>query len=162
MRKLLTGITKVSFGLVLVTSVTVWAHDGESHEKMTHKAGDHKGATNDAFVDSYLKMSESLASDKKLSEFDLIDFQTKAKAAKLPKEAMASVQKLISAKDIKKQRKAFKKVSAAAVTYAESKKLKVFKANCPMAKADWLQSKAEVRNPYYGASMLSCGSSKEL
>ncbi|MEZ5275364.1 MAG: hypothetical protein R3F07_03155 [Opitutaceae bacterium] len=32
---------------------------------------------------------------------------------------------------------------------------------CPMAKADWIQTKPEVANPYYGAAMLHCGSIKE-
>lgn len=32
---------------------------------------------------------------------------------------------------------------------------------CPMAKADWIQTRPEVANPYYGASMLRCGSIKE-
>jgi membrane fusion protein, copper/silver efflux system len=38
----------------------------------------------------------------------------------------------------------------------------VYRIQCPMAfnnrGADWLQNKKAVRNPYYGASMLMCGS----
>lgn len=38
----------------------------------------------------------------------------------------------------------------------------VFQAHCPMAfqnqGANWLQSERPIRNPYYGASMLTCGS----
>lgn len=32
---------------------------------------------------------------------------------------------------------------------------------CPMKKAYWLSTEAEIRNPYYGAKMLNCGSQKE-
>jgi hypothetical protein len=28
---------------------------------------------------------------------------------------------------------------------------------CSMAKGSWLQKRGEVRNPYYGSSMLTCG-----
>jgi hypothetical protein len=28
---------------------------------------------------------------------------------------------------------------------------------CPMVKKNWLQSDREIRNPYYGSSMLKCG-----
>ena len=38
----------------------------------------------------------------------------------------------------------------------------VYVARCPMAfdnrGARWLQDSAEIRNPYFGASMLTCGS----
>lgn len=32
---------------------------------------------------------------------------------------------------------------------------------CTMAKADWVQTAGDVRNPYYGKSMLSCGEAKK-
>lgn len=33
---------------------------------------------------------------------------------------------------------------------------------CAMAKADWVQTAGDVRNPYYGKSMLSCGEAKKV
>lgn len=40
----------------------------------------------------------------------------------------------------------------------------IFLAHCPMARkgkgADWLQESKTVANPYYGSSMLRCGSTK--
>ena len=30
-------------------------------------------------------------------------------------------------------------------------------AYCPMAKKSWVQKEPEIRNPYYGKSMLTCG-----
>lgn len=36
--------------------------------------------------------------------------------------------------------------------------LRIAKAYCPMADASWLQTEPTVSNPYYGASMLTCGS----
>ena len=41
----------------------------------------------------------------------------------------------------------------------------LYKAHCPMAfddtGADWLQAGREVRNPYFGAEMLTCGAIQE-
>ena len=33
-------------------------------------------------------------------------------------------------------------------------------AYCPMVNKPWLQKDKEIRNPYYGAAMLTCGSFK--
>ncbi len=33
---------------------------------------------------------------------------------------------------------------------------------CPMAKSGWLNNSDEVKNPYYGSMMLTCGSTKEV
>ncbi len=81
-------------------------------------------------------------------------------------ELLASTaKKLEAAKDIAAARTAFGEVSAALVTYAEKTKsdlgadLRV--AYCPMVNKSWLQKDKEIKNPYYGASMLSCGSFKK-
>ena len=70
---------------------------------------------------------------------------------------------LAAAKDLKKAREAFKPLSASLVKYlADNKAGKgaYHEAYCPMAKANWLQTEKEVRNPYYGKSMLDCGTLK--
>lgn len=78
-----------------------------------------------------------------------------------------------SANDLKSARKNFHSFSEAAVAFAKAlrrqkgdfKSLKIFR--CPMTKdsfpgaprsAEWLQLKPEIRNPYFGAEMLDCGS----
>ncbi|WP_158305511.1 DUF3347 domain-containing protein [Opitutus terrae] len=33
---------------------------------------------------------------------------------------------------------------------------------CAMAKADWVQASGDVKNPYFGKSMLSCGEPKKI
>src|SRR6266849_3507383 len=70
---------------------------------------------------------------------------------------------LAAAKDIKAAREAFKPLSASLVKYlADNKAGKgtYHEAYCPMAKASWLQTEKEVRNPYYGKEMLDCGELK--
>jgi hypothetical protein len=37
----------------------------------------------------------------------------------------------------------------------------VYEQYCPMKKASWLSESTEIKNPYYGKSMLTCGTVKE-
>ena len=80
---------------------------------------------------------------------------------------------LVKAKGLKEARREFYPFSTAAVVLAQAVRrsgaevgtLKVFR--CPMTKeafpgapsrADWIQLQSEVRNPWFGAEMLDCGS----
>ena len=80
---------------------------------------------------------------------------------------------LASSTDLKAARKAFHPMSVAAVEFVKAlrkqdgvfKDIKVFR--CPMTKdafpgaprtAEWLQLAVPIRNPYFGAEMLDCGS----
>ena len=63
-------------------------------------------------------------------------------------------------KDIKKQREHFANLSNNMATLAKSVKLAtqpIYQAYCPMKKANWLSSDKEIKNPYYGSAMLTCG-----
>lgn len=63
-------------------------------------------------------------------------------------------------KDIKKQRQHFANLSANMATLAKAVKFTsqpVYRAYCPMQKANWLSSSKEIKNPYYGNAMLTCG-----
>lgn len=68
--------------------------------------------------------------------------------------------KISSTKDVKKQREYFAGLSANMITVAKAFKLSetpVYVQYCPMKKASWLSSEKEIRNPYYGNTMLTCG-----
>src|SRR5687767_8673838 len=120
-----------------------------------------------ALVDPYLQVQAALASDT----FERVALNAKAigtVAATLGKDAEALVstaKALEAAKDIEGARTAFGELSAALVTYAEKTKSElgadVRVAYCPMANKSWLQKDKEIKNPYYGASMLTCGSFKQ-
>jgi hypothetical protein len=117
-----------------------------------------------ALLDPYLQVQAALASDK----FEPVAMNAKAigaVAATLGKEAetLASTAKTLeAAKDIAAARTAFGDVSDALVAYAEKTKSElgadVRVAYCPMVNKPWLQKDKEIKNPYYGAAMLSCGS----
>jgi hypothetical protein len=119
-----------------------------------------------ALVDPYLQVQVALSGD----QFTGVTAQAHAietAAAALGTDAapiVASAKKLASAKDIAAARTAFGEVSAAIVTYAEKTKsgfgAGVRAAYCPMADRPWLTKDKDIRNPYYGASMLTCGNFK--
>lgn len=64
-------------------------------------------------------------------------------------------------KDLKKQRDYFSSLSNTMIALTQSSKLTVkpvYLLYCPMKKSSWLSSEKLVKNPYYGSSMLNCGS----
>jgi len=68
---------------------------------------------------------------------------------------------LSESKDIKAQRAYFANLSNNMATLAKAMKLTnqpIYQAYCPMKKANWLSSDKEIKNPYYGNAMLTCGS----
>ena len=68
--------------------------------------------------------------------------------------------KISSTKDLKKQREYFADLSSNMATVAKSLQLgnqTIYLQYCPMKKSAWLSSEKQIRNPYYGSSMLTCG-----
>lgn len=119
-----------------------------------------------ALVDPYLQVQVALAAD----QFTGIAAHAQAiekAAAPLGADAepiVAGAKKLSAAKDIAAARTAFGEVSLAIAGYAEKTKSgfgpDVRLAYCPMANKPWLTRDKTIRNPYYGAAMLTCGSFK--
>lgn len=112
----------------------------------------------------YLAIQQELAKDstKGVSEHaTAIATAIKSGDAKqLPAEIASEAETVAKAKDIKATRQSFKPLSASMAKYLADHKLGkgvYHEAYCPMAKANWLQTGKEVRNPYYGKSMLDCG-----
>jgi hypothetical protein len=119
-----------------------------------------------AVLDPYLQIQTALAGDK----FEGVTTHAAAiekGAATLGQDgaALAAAAKtLAAAKDIAAARTAFGDVSAALLQYAEKTKstlgADVRIAYCPMANKSWLTRDKTIRNPYYGAAMLTCGNFK--
>ncbi len=113
-----------------------------------------------ALVKAYVPVAEALAAD------DLAQAQSaaatlarQAKASDMTKIYQASIP-VIHAADIATARNAFKALSSEITPLVQNNKDYVV-MHCPMAKADWVQTDANVRNPYYGKAMLSCGMPKK-
>jgi len=81
----------------------------------------------------------------------------------LSNEVAKEADALAKAKDIGAAREAFKPLSASLIKYLADNKAgrgDYHEVYCPMAKASWLQSEKDVRNPYMGKDMLTCGEFK--
>ena len=120
-------------------------------------------------ADAYLRLSARLAGD---------DAKGAGAAAAKVGEAAAAVEgeqaaqikvaaaEIAAASDIAPQRAAFERASNALIAFVETAgnplSTIVYVVRCPMAfdnrGARWLQASAKIANPYYGASMLTCGS----
>lgn len=77
----------------------------------------------------------------------------------------ADATKISTNKDIEKQRVAFSSLSNNMWSTVKGLKIKnngtIYVDYCPMKDAYWLSKESAIKNPYYGKSMLTCGSIKE-
>jgi len=122
-----------------------------------------------ATTNAYLTIAKALAGDQEPEALKAIpSFIDEAK--KLPNDGdtdklLKALKHLNMQKDIKGIRSAFKPVSNTLITLARKHGLdnlgNLYVVHCPMADGnkggDWLSDKNQVRNPYFGSSMLGCG-----
>ncbi len=121
----------------------------------------------------YLKIKDTLTNDKtenvKTNAKEIVSLAKKLDVKnvmgehkdhfkKLPENISASAKTLSKAKNIKAMRKAFNDLSKPMAMWATIvKPAGINVAYCSMNPGSWLQTGKEIRNPYYGASMLKCG-----
>ena len=82
----------------------------------------------------------------------------------LSADVASQAAKVAESKNLKAARHWFKPLSKSFVDYLSAHPDKSGKYNvayCPMAKASWIQKGATIRNPYFGKSMLNCGTIKK-
>jgi hypothetical protein len=117
-----------------------------------------------AIIDPYLKIQASLADDNmdqvKAGAGDVATAAT-ALGAPAMKIDTTAIQ-LASAVEIGDARDKFGALSQAIDAYMTGLKLTppagVKVAVCPMVQKPWMQAEADIRNPYFGKEMLTCGS----
>lgn len=111
-------------------------------------------------VDPYLKIQTTLAGDS-MEGVAASAAAVAAAAAKLGAAGAPvaeAAKKLGATSDIKAARAAFMDLSETLIKAAgEALASDIRIAYCPMVKKHWLQTDKEIRNPYYGSSMLTCG-----
>jgi Cu(I)/Ag(I) efflux system membrane fusion protein len=157
--------------------------DGDSEKEKMELPVSYSNALNKLFT-SYFKIQTALAGDNAkaaatefaamgsaLSNLDMGTLSHEAHAAWMPWSA--DIKKLILAPDTRSDIAAIR-VSFDQLSELLSKATQQFKLNtpveyfrfhCPMAfdnrGADWFQNDDNLKNPYYGAAMLKCGSLTE-
>lgn len=75
-------------------------------------------------------------------------------------ELLKVTEKLSKVSDIEKQRAVLNDVSTLMwklVKVSDKVNQSVYYQYCPMKKAYWLSYEKDIKNPYYGSSMLTCG-----
>ena len=121
-----------------------------------------------AIVQSYVTIQSQLAADK----IDDVKGPARAIAAQaviLGKHGPPigkAADTLERAADLGAARDAFAALTDAVMTAGKAEGWKdvddVRLAYCPMVQKSWLQKDEQIRNPYYGSSMLTCGEFKKL
>ncbi|UJF29804.1 DUF3347 domain-containing protein [Kaistella sp. 97-N-M2] len=130
-----------------------------------------KDASLSKMYQSYLNIKNALVSDQSdeaskaantfLKSASMVDYKvlSEGNLDLLRKEAS----KIADSRSIEMQREAFNNLSKNMIALTGKHKLadeSIFVQYCPMAKASWLSAEKNVKNPYYGKSMLTCGSVK--
>jgi hypothetical protein len=121
-----------------------------------------------AIVESYLTIQSQLAADQ-IAQVKVPARAIAARAATMGKEG-ANIAKaatsLENAADIKSARDAFGALTDALLAAGNAEGWKdvegVRLTFCPMVNRSWLQKDGQIRNPYYGKAMLTCGEFKPL
>jgi len=114
-------------------------------------------------LEQYVKIQAALAADSLQGipeAATAIASAAKENAGVLPEATASQAEAVAKATDIKAARAAFKPLSTTLIAAATAQKEKTghyYEAFCPMANAAWIQTDKKVANPYYGASMLTCG-----
>ena len=118
-------------------------------------------------LNHYLKIEESLSKDSVSGVDEHAGAIAKAvngdEMKMLPADVARQADALARAKDLVAARAAFKPLSASLAKYLADNKAgrgTYHEAYCPMVKANWLQTSADIKNPYMGKAMLGCGELK--
>ncbi|MDD9932980.1 MAG: efflux RND transporter periplasmic adaptor subunit [Myxococcales bacterium] len=158
------GAFAIDAELQLRGGASMMAADGDAHAARAHGATAANAESMRAIVEGYLAMQQALADD------DLA--RTRAAAAALAQAAAATNEQLAmaahgsaQAADLDGARGPLERMGRAvlALVRAHGNPLDrpLREAHCPMAQnslgGTWLQLDGELRNPFYGAAMLTCG-----
>ncbi|CAM4318936.1 efflux RND transporter periplasmic adaptor subunit [Gillisia limnaea] len=142
-----------------------------------------KNVNNDLnkLVDDYLRLKDALVKDnysqarqhaqafeKSIGTVDGFNPEAKIVWESYEKELKADAVIISGAAKIESMRERFDELSTTMIGMVKTFQLtnkELYVLHCPMADsnkgADWLSASSEVKNPYYGSAMLTCGELKE-
>lgn len=173
-------LTLILFTLMSITAAAQHEHQGvhQNHQEMqeSHQHTQHL----DTLIQHYMDAKDALVQDdfqsaqRSMNTFaeevhnssEMNDHEAHAeKHAKHHANMVAAVTEASEAEDIGALRVAFKKMSAELITAVENQGYEetLFTQHCPMYEggSTWLSEEEEVKNPFYGQAMHSCGDEAE-
>lgn len=110
---------------------------------------------------AYVKIADALAADDlptaKTAAGALADHAGMAEQKQIAEQAVS----VAKATNLSAAREAFKPLSVSIEPLASDEKGYAI-MTCSMANADWVQASGDVKNPYLGKSMQSCGEPKKI
>jgi hypothetical protein len=123
---------------------------------------------NAAYV-HYIHLKDALvASNAEEAKKAAADLKKSLDAVRHSDKVATEASAIASSSDVNEQRKTFSTLSNEMTTLVKANKLAsgaLYIEYCPMANnntgAFWLSNEKEIKNPYFGDSMLRCGSVKE-
>lgn len=156
----------------------------KEHEKLEQKTEETQERVPDTFegqiaqvLQAYFETVDALAADDfqtalekmklvqsrlKLVDPKLLDETKREQWKQIYESADQAARQFLNAPNIEAARTAFEPISQqmekAVGTFGSGGLAPVYRLHCPMRGADWLQPREQVNNPYYGESMLRCGS----
>ena len=143
---------------LLLTSLASLAPIGSAQETGAPLASKQK-----SYLAAYESVRAALAADDlagaKKAAMELLNASPKGSGDK-SEAAVSAAQKIADAASLANAREAFKTVSKHALSLAKGQP-GYFHAHCPMVpndEGDWVQTSKKINNPYFGNSMLTCGS----
>ncbi len=121
----------------------------------------------DVLKDYYTLKDNLVASDSAAAKTSAAKLETELASVKGCNEAAGVAGQIAATSNISSQREQFLTLSKDVITLAKGFKPEktAYVAFCPMTNKGkggyWLTDTKEVKNPYYGKAMLTCGSIKE-
>ena len=117
-------------------------------------------AVADGLAAPYLHIQVALANDSTAGVAEAAR-TIAAEAAGMGEQAAAigaAAEALAATTDLQSAREAFGPLSDALIVYGREVGFGELRlAYCPMVDKEWLQATSEIRNPFYGSMMLTCG-----
>jgi hypothetical protein len=147
-------------------------HDHAAHSN-DKKSEEGKAMFKDAKLgtayEQYLRVKDALvASQSDEAKKGAGDLAKSLKEISSSPAALEAASKIASSTDLTEQRKLFSTLSNEMTTLVKGGKLSMgvlYLEYCPMANnntgAYWLSNEREIKNPYFGDTMLKCGGVKE-
>ena len=158
--------TKMMIVFLALVSLNSFAQDDKKMDQQMVMFKDEKLGS---AYESYLNLKDALvASNADESKKAANDLQKKLAALSNGKKGSDEAGKIATATSLKDQRLAFSNLSNEVAALVKGGKLSmgaIFLEYCPMANSNtgalWLSNEKQIKNPYFGDMMLSCGSVKE-
>lgn len=162
MKKVLFKVPVIYFLLML--SLVAFSQDKASAiGTLLLKYYDIKNALVNSEPDNVVKGATAFSTALKAIDFKTLPTKEQKALSSVQTKLLTDANSIAGTKDLAKQRALFQSFSDNIIILVKSTPLTqaAYITYCPMKKAYWISSVQQIKNPYYGSSMLTCGNVTE-